>query len=139
MRVEAEHHGGFPFAGVAHLALLERGLGFPRFAAEGPIRGEKQEEVVALAMALAQFESSLAAGDVVAAVAVDEDEPFETVLEEIFDEAVEEIEIDARGGGECAGKIEVVIGIAEPHERGPEDAVAEAFGAAADDFTEKHT
>ena len=51
-------------------------------------------------MALAQLEGGLASGDFVAAVAVDEEDAPEAVLEKVFGETVEEIEIDAGCRGE---------------------------------------
>src|SRR5258708_4379062 len=39
---EVEHHRGLPLAGVAHLALGERGVRFPRAGAEAPVSGEEE-------------------------------------------------------------------------------------------------
>ena len=119
---------------MAHLALVKsanRGRG-----PEAPVGGEEKQEVVALAMPLTQFENRLASGHVVAAVAVDEHDPAKTVVKEVLRESVEQIEIHARRGGKRAGKFEVVIRVAQPHQR-REKTPADPLRHAADDLAEQ--
>ena len=114
VRREAQHHRCFPFASVSHFALDEALARFLRPGAQAPIGGEEKEHVFALAMALPQFEHRLPARHVIPSVAVHKHDPPEAVLEHIFREPIERIEIDARGRGERAGEIKMMIGIAEP-------------------------
>ena len=74
-------------------------------------------------MALPNLEDRLLGGDIVAAVAIDEDDPSESVDEETLDEVVEKIEIDPWRGLNGAGEVEVMVRIAEPLERREEDAI----------------
>lgn len=134
---DAEDHGGFPFAGMAHLVLVEVGTRLGWATTEVPVGGEEEEEVGALAVGLAEFEDGLAAWDIVAAMAIEEDDAPEAVLEEVLGEAVEEVEVGAGLGGKGAGEVEVMMGIAEPRERGEEHAVAELEPGAADDLAEE--
>src|SRR5262245_36171323 len=71
---DSEDHGCFPFTGVTHLVLVECGVDFVGFGAEKPISAKKEQQVLALAMLLAQFEDGLASGHIISAVAVDEDD-----------------------------------------------------------------
>src|SRR6185437_973927 len=91
--------------------------------AKAPVGGREEEKIGVGSVSLAEFKDGLARGDVVASMAVEEDQAFEAVPEKIFHEPAEQIEIGSRGAGECSGKIEVVIGISEPEKRGEEHAI----------------
>lgn len=86
---------------------------------------------------LANLEDRLLGGDVVAAVAVDEDDPPEAVDEETLDEVIEKIEVDPWRGRHGAGEVEVVVRVAEPLERGEEDALGHPRRHAGDDLPKK--
>ena len=88
-------------------------------------------------MALADLEDRLLGRDVVAAVAIDEDDPSESVNEETLDEVVEKIEVDPWRGRDGAGKVEVMVRITEPLERREEDAIGHPRRHAGDDLPEE--
>ena len=138
VRGDAEDHRGLPFAGVTHLALMERGVRFPRAGAEAPVGAEQEEQVGSGPMALPEFEDGLASGDVVSAVAVQEHNPMESVGEEVPGESGEEVEVGAWWRGKGALEVEMVIGVSEPGQRREQDLVPHLFLYAADDFTEEH-
>lgn len=137
VRCEAQDHRGFPFAGVAHLPLVQRGLGFPRLGSEAPVRGEEQEEVLAVTVALPEFEHGLASGHVVSAVAVQEDDPLEAVVDEVPGEAGEEVEVGPRRRRQRSLEVEVMVRVAKPGERGEQDLVGEGFADPSDDLAEQ--
>lgn len=138
IRMEAENHGCLPLAGMAHFGLGERRVEFAGFRTEQPISCEEQEEILFVAIFLAEFESGLSSGNVIAAMAIEKDNAAETVVEEILREIGEEVEVGARRGRERAGKIEVVMGIAQPEQGGKESAFFEGFPGPADNFTQQH-
>ena len=84
--VDALDHGSFPFAGMAHLALEEALTFWGKRCGRSmiPVGGEEQKKIALGTMTLAQFEGGLFSGYGVAAVAVDEDDAFEAVGEEIL-------------------------------------------------------
>ncbi len=86
---------------------------------------------------MAELEDGLFGGRDVAAVSVQEEEAGEAVGEEVFGEVAEKVEIEAGGGGEGAGVIDVVVGVAEPLERGVEGLLRGGGFGAADDFAEE--
>ena len=59
------------------------------------------------------------------------------MAEEVFGEVAEEVQVQARRGGDGAGVIDVVVRIAEPLEGKEEGAAAGSEFGAADDFAEK--
>src|SRR5687768_16929498 len=70
VRVDAEHHRGFPFAGVTHLLLLDAFVLLVRLAAEGPISGGEETEVAPFPVLLPQLKDGLLGGDDVAPVPI---------------------------------------------------------------------
>jgi len=104
---------------------------------EVPVGGEEEEEVVAGAVILAEFEDGLFAGYDVAAMAVEEENAFEAVMEVVFGEVAEEVEVEAGGGGDGAGVIGVVVGVAEPLEGREEGGVSDLGFRATEDFAEE--
>ena len=133
---EGENHRRFPFAGVAHVLLNEVFAALVGFG-EIPIRGEEEKQIVPIPILLAKLEDGLFGGDDVAAVTVQEEDAFESVAEEVFGEVFKEVQVKARRGGDRAGVIDVVIGVAEPLERGEKGAIAGGGFGTADDFAEK--
>jgi hypothetical protein len=95
------------------------------------------EQVAAAAVLLPQFEQGLLSGDDVAAVPIDQHDPPEAVEHEVLDHVAQEVEIDAGRGGHRAGKIEMMLRVAQPHERREEHAVLELLRNAADHFAQK--
>src|SRR4051794_39716099 len=70
-------------------------------------------------------------------MSIDKDQASETVLKEIFRETIQQIEIDARRGGQRPLEIEVMIRISQPEERCKERTRFESRSHAADDLTEQ--
>ena len=134
---ESQDHRGLPFAGMTHLALVEGGIGFPRLGAEVPVGGEEQEEIRALPVALSQFEHGLASRNVVPAVAVEEDDPVETVGDEVLGEAGKQVEVGPRRCGQGSLEVEVMVRVAEPGQGGEQDLVGEGFADPSDDLAEQ--
>ena len=114
------------------------GFTFHGSPAHGPIRGEQQQQIVAVTMPLADFEHRLLAGHDVAAMPVDEHQPLEAVLNEVFQQAAQQIEIHAGRSRKRAGEIEVMVRVAQPQERREHDAVGQGLGRAADDLAQQH-
>jgi hypothetical protein len=111
---------------VPHLALCQSRIRFPRARSEAPIRGEEEQDIVALPVPLAQFEDRLLARHIISAMAIDENDSPKSMLEEILRQPVKRIEIHPRRRRERARKIEMMIRIAEPGERGEKRAVIES-------------
>ena len=88
-------------------------------------------------MLLAEFEDGLSSRHVVAAMAVEEDQTPETVLQEVLGQTLEQIEIGSGCGGERAREIEVMVRIAEPHQRREQYAVARRELGAPHDLAEQ--
>src|SRR5688500_18110497 len=105
--------------------------------AKVPGGGEQKQHVVAQPLFLAQLEDGLASADIIPAVVIDEDDPAKIVLQKIVGEPVEQIEIETRRGGERAGELEVMMRIAEPHQRRKEHLGFERGGGAPDHFTKE--
>ena len=138
LRRDTEHHGGFPFASVAHVRLFDGSVHFMRLAAQSPVRREQEKQILALSVSLTHFKHSLFTGHIVAAVAVDQNQPLESVLDEVFQQPRKEIEINARRCGKRAGEIEVMIGVAEPLERREDDTFVQSQFCPANDLAQQH-
>ena len=93
---------------MAHARLHEVVAALLRLR-EIPVAGEEQEQIGAGAVPLAGLEDRLLARRDVAAVAVQEQDPAEAVREQVFDQVVDEVEVDPRAGRERAGVFEVVV------------------------------
>ena len=102
---------------MPHLLLHQTGDALGGVAGRVPVGEREQQQVAAVAVVLLQFEKGLLAGDDVSAVAVDEDDPREPVIEEAPREVLEHVEVTAGGSGQRAGEVEVVVRVAEPLER----------------------
>ena len=135
---QMQDHRGLPLAGVAHLVLHDRGIDLVGLAPQEPVGRRQEEQVVALAVALAGLEDRLLRRHDVAAVAVQEHDPAEAVTDQVVDQVAQQVEISPRRGRERAGEIEVMVRVAQPQERRPDHAVAERLGRAADDFAQQH-
>ena len=122
---------------MPHLTLLEIPVVLPGTGAEAPVGRHEEEEIGTSAVALANLKDRLLGRDVVAAVAIDEDDPSESVNEETLDEVVEKIEVDPWRGRDGAGEVEVMVRIAEPLERREEDAIGHPRRHAGDDLPEE--
>src|SRR5688500_6645306 len=107
-----QHHGGFPFASVPHLVLGKVRIRAGGLRAKIPVSCEETQHVVTQPLFLAQLEDGLASGDIIPAVAVDEEDPAKTVLQKIVGEPLEQIEIDSRRGGKRAVELEMMMRIA---------------------------
>ena len=88
-------------------------------------------------MPLPQLEHRLAAGNIVATVAVDEDQSAKTMLNEVIGQSDQQVEIHPWSCGKRAGKIEVMIGISEPRQRSKQYAVGEWFTGTTNDLSEQ--
>ena len=95
--LDPQDHGSFPFPGVPHLLLNQIVACFPWPLTAVPVSGEQEQQIVSLAITLPKFEDCLPPGNDVAAVAVQKDDTFESVREEILGECIQEIEIDSGG------------------------------------------
>jgi hypothetical protein len=70
-------------------------------------------------------------------VAVDEHDPTEAVREQVLPQIVEQVEIDARAGGERPREVHVVVRVPEPHERGDQHAVRHRHADAPHDLADQ--
>ena len=138
-RSQAEDHARFPFAGMSHDALLNAGIAKPGFSTEVPVGREEEEEIVAFAVFLPGLEDCLFAGSIVAAVAVEKKESGESMGNEVLKEAIKQVKVDAGFGRKGAGKVHVVMRIAQPHERRDEDAFTHLGFDAANEFVREET
>src|SRR5437870_3788453 len=102
---------------MPHFLLAQVFVRTAGFANQVPIRGEQEEQILSVPVPLAHFEDRLLARNIISAVAIDEYEPPKTVLNKIFQEAVKQIEISPGRRGQRARKIQVMIGISQPHQR----------------------
>jgi hypothetical protein len=71
-------------------------------------------------------------------VTIQEDDSFESMRDKILHEAVQEIDVNARRGGESAREINMMVGIAKPGERREQDAILKLPGDTPHDFAEQH-
>src|SRR5437899_5736862 len=71
LRSDAQDHRRLPFTRMSHLLLSESRLGSLRFSPKQPVGCEKQQQIMAVAMALPRFEDSLSARNVVPAMPID--------------------------------------------------------------------
>ena len=131
---EMQHHRGLPLAGVTHLILHERWIELFRLGPQQPVGCRQQQQVVSRSVALARLEDGLPGRDDVAAVAVQEHDPTETVGDEVVDQIAEKIEVSPRRGRERAGEVHVMVRVAQPEERRPDHAIAKCAGGQANDF-----
>jgi hypothetical protein len=90
MRRNPEHHRSLPFAGVTHLGLCQRSvmLGWFGPRCQYVANNSKRSPV---AISLPHFEYNQAAGNVVSAMAVDDDQPTKAVLHEVIKQAGQRI------------------------------------------------
>ena len=107
-------------------------------APQEPVGRRQQEQVVALAVALAGLEDRLLRRHDIASVAVQEHDAAETVRDEVVDQVAEKVEVGSRRRRERAGEIEMMVRVAQPQERRPDHAVAQRLGRPADDFAQQH-
>jgi hypothetical protein len=70
-----------------------------------------------MAMPLPHLEGYLLGGHIVAAMAVEQQDPREAMKEHGLHEPIDQIEIGPRGSRERAGKVQVVVRVAEPLQR----------------------
>lgn len=61
----------------------------------------------------------------------------EAVRYEVLGEIDQHVKVDARGGGHRAGEVEMVVRIAQPHQRGEQHALMERLSDAAHDLAEQ--
>ena len=90
-------------------------------------------------MSLAHFENRLTPGNIVSAVSINEDQAFESVLDEVLQQPSQQIQINSWWGGKGPGEIEMMMGIAQPLQRRADNSVAESFGNPAHNFAQQHT
>ena len=109
-----------------------------RLAAERPVGRKQQQQIFSLAVPLPHLKHRLLARHDVAAVAVDEHDPLEAMKDEVLHQVDQHVEIGPRSGRKRAGKIEVMVGIAQPQQRRKQHAVANAFFGAAHHFAQQH-
>jgi len=103
-----------------------------------PVSREQQEQVASLPMPLPDFEDGLFAGDIVSTVPIDEDEPFESVQNEVLRETTKQIDVRAGRAGERSWKIKMMVRVSQPHQWGIEHAVREPMRRALHDFSEQN-
>jgi hypothetical protein len=78
--------------------------------------------------------------DDIAAVAVDEDDAPEAVGDHVLGQVDQQIHVHARRRRHGAGEIEMMVRVAEPHERREQDAILDwRFLDAAQHFAKEHT
>src|SRR5262245_60114612 len=134
---DAEDHRSLPFASMPHLPLMDAAIGFVWSASQVPISRRQKKQVAAATSALSDFKDCLPCRHIVAAMAVKKDQPCKSVMEKVLHQAAQEIEVDARRAGERSGKIDVVIGVAQPHERGKENTLVEPLRNASHNFPQQ--
>ena len=82
---------------MSHFALFQTGN-----AGSGvcqiPLRGKQQQKITTITVALSDLERSLTSWNLIAAVAVDDDDATEAMSDEIVNQSREQIEPDARLG-----------------------------------------
>ena len=88
-------------------------------------------------MPLPELEDGLLARRDVAAVAVDEHDPAEAVREQALGQVVEQVEIDARAGGERPREVHVMVRVPQPHEGRDQHALRHRHADAAHDLAEQ--
>lgn len=135
MRREAEDHGGFPFAGMAHDLLAQTRMRMERFRLQVPVCGKQQKGLFLVPVFLADFKDGLFTRNIVAAMPVENQETFEAVREEVFEQSAKQIQVYAGFCGKCAGKIQVVVGISKPLQGGEQRPVSKRQLGAAGDLT----
>src|ERR1043165_2332873 len=72
-------------------------------------------------------------------MAVDSHESAKAMLNEIFQKSVQEVDISSWRRRQSSWKFQMMIGVAQPLQRGEQNAVGEFFSGAANDFAQQQT
>ena len=64
--------------------------------------------------------------------------PAKSVLDKVFNQPIQGIQVGSRRSGHCSGEIEMMIGVSKPEQRREQNSIFQLFIRAAHDLAEQH-